>query len=37
MGLASPFPGLAGTIFIAFIGAVVLLVILHFIQRRRAI
>jgi uncharacterized membrane protein YeaQ/YmgE (transglycosylase-associated protein family) len=36
LGLSSPFPGLAGTIFIAFVGAVVLLFILHLIQRGRA-
>ena len=37
-GWHSPFGGLAGTIFIAFIGAVVLLVIIHLIRggtRRR--
>lgn len=37
LGLASPFPGLAGTIFIAFIGAIVLLLILHLIRRSRAV
>lgn len=37
LGLASPFPGLAGTIFVAFIGAVVLLFIFHLIQRGRAV
>jgi len=31
--IASPFHGLAGTIFVAFIGAVVLLVILRLIRR----
>ena len=31
-GWHSPFAGLAGTIFIAFVGAVVLLVILHLIR-----
>jgi uncharacterized membrane protein YeaQ/YmgE (transglycosylase-associated protein family) len=31
-GWHSPFAGLAGTIFIAFIGAVVLLVIIHLIR-----
>ena len=36
LGLASPFPGLAGTIFIAFVGAVVLLFILHLLQRGRS-
>jgi uncharacterized membrane protein YeaQ/YmgE (transglycosylase-associated protein family) len=33
MGWHPPFSGLAGTIFIAFIGAVVLLVILRIIRR----
>jgi uncharacterized membrane protein YeaQ/YmgE (transglycosylase-associated protein family) len=33
MGWHTPFSGLAGTIFIAFIGAVVLLVILRIIRR----
>lgn len=37
LGLTSPFAGLAGTIFVAFIGAVVLLFILHLFQRGRAI
>lgn len=37
LGLAAPFSGLAGTIFVAFIGAVVLLFILHLIQRGRAV
>lgn len=37
LGIASPFPGLAGTIFVAFVGAVVLLFILHLIQRGRAV
>ncbi|MBD1866588.1 GlsB/YeaQ/YmgE family stress response membrane protein [Leptolyngbya sp. FACHB-671] len=36
LGIASPLPGLAGTIFVAFVGAVVLLFILHLIQRGRA-
>ena len=31
--IASPFHGLAGTIFVAFIGAVVLLVVLRLIRR----
>ncbi|WP_068819923.1 GlsB/YeaQ/YmgE family stress response membrane protein [Phormidesmis priestleyi] len=35
LGLTAPFAGLAGTIFIAFVGAVVLLVVLHLIQRSR--
>lgn len=37
-GWSSPFGGLAGTIFVAFIGAVVLLVIIHLVRggsRRR--
>lgn len=33
MGWGSPLPGLAGTIFIAFIGACVLLLILRLIRR----
>lgn len=37
LGVASPFSGLAGTIFIAFIGAVVLLVVLHLIRGSRAV
>lgn len=37
LGVSSPFPGLAGTIFVAFIGAVVLLFILHLIQRGRVV
>lgn len=36
-GLHSPFAGLAGTIFIAFVGAVVLLVILNLFNRRGAV
>jgi uncharacterized membrane protein YeaQ/YmgE (transglycosylase-associated protein family) len=32
-GWSVPFHGLAGTIFVAFIGAVVLLVIIHLVQR----
>ena len=35
LGVATPFSGLAGTIFTAFIGAVVLLVILHAVHRSR--
>jgi len=35
LGLTAPFAGLAGTIFIAFVGAVVLLVVLHLIRRSR--
>ncbi|MDQ3333694.1 MAG: GlsB/YeaQ/YmgE family stress response membrane protein [Myxococcota bacterium] len=34
-GWRTPFAGIAGTIFVAFIGAVVLLVILHLISRGR--
>lgn len=39
LGVTTPFGGLAGTIFTAFIGAVVLLVILNLVTRgrRRAI
>jgi len=33
LGAASPFGGLAGTIFVAFIGAVVLLFLLRIIRR----
>jgi uncharacterized membrane protein YeaQ/YmgE (transglycosylase-associated protein family) len=33
-GWSTPFHGLAGTIFVAFIGAVVLLLILHLFNRR---
>jgi uncharacterized membrane protein YeaQ/YmgE (transglycosylase-associated protein family) len=33
LGVSSPFGGLAGTIFIAFIGAVVLIFILRLIKR----
>ena len=36
-GWATPFGGLAGTIFVAFIGAVVLLLILHLFNRRRVV
>jgi uncharacterized membrane protein YeaQ/YmgE (transglycosylase-associated protein family) len=38
MGWASPFPGIAGAIFVAFIGAVVFLLIVRLIRgtRRRA-
>ncbi len=35
LGVSTPFSGLAGTIFTAFIGAVVLLVILHAVMRAR--
>ncbi|MBV8757152.1 MAG: GlsB/YeaQ/YmgE family stress response membrane protein [Deltaproteobacteria bacterium] len=41
MGWHAPFVGLAGTIFVAFIGALILLVVLHLIHsatyRRRAL
>lgn len=33
LGVTTPFSGLAGTIFTAFIGAVVLLFILHLVSR----
>lgn len=36
-GWHTPFPGLAGTIFVAFIGAVILLVGLHLIRGRPAL
>ena len=36
LGIASPIGGLAGTIFIAFIGAIVLLLLLRLINRARA-
>lgn len=35
LGVNTPFGGLAGTIFVAFIGAVVLLFLLHLIAGRR--
>lgn len=35
LGLTAPFVGLAGTIFVAFVGAVILLLVLHLIQRSR--
>ena len=35
LGVSSPFRGLAGTIFVAFIGAVVLLFLIHLVRRRR--
>lgn len=35
LGVAAPFGGLAGTIFTAFIGAIVLLFLLHVITRSR--
>ncbi len=38
MGWGTPFPGIAGTIFVAFIGAVVLLLIIRLVRgsKRRA-
>ena len=33
----APFAGLAGTITVAFIGAVILLVVLHLVQRNRTL
>ncbi len=35
LGVTTPFDGLAGTIFTAFVGAVVLLVLLHLVTRGR--
>jgi uncharacterized membrane protein YeaQ/YmgE (transglycosylase-associated protein family) len=35
LGWAAPFGGLAGTIFVAFIGAILLLLILHLLRPRR--
>ena len=35
LGVTSPFGGLAGTIFVAFIGAVVLLFVLRLLRRPR--
>lgn len=36
-GWHTPFAGLAGTIFIAFVGAVILLVVLHLVRGRPAL
>lgn len=36
LGIATPFSGLAGTVFVAFIGAVVLLLVLRALRPRRA-
>lgn len=36
LGLTTPFGGLAGAIFVAFIGAVVLLLVLRAVRPRRA-
>lgn len=35
LGVTAPFGGLAGTIFTAFIGAIVLLFVLHLVTRSR--
>ena len=35
LGVSTPFGGLAGTIFTAFVGAVVLLFLLHLVMRSR--
>ena len=35
LGVSTPFDGLAGTIFTAFVGAVVLLFLLHLVTRSR--
>ena len=35
LGVSAPFGGLAGTIFTAFVGAVVLLFLLHLVMRSR--
>ena len=37
LGTSSPFGGLGGVIFVAFIGAVVVLVIYHAVTRRRTL
>jgi uncharacterized membrane protein YeaQ/YmgE (transglycosylase-associated protein family) len=37
LGVSSPFGGLAGTIFVAFIGAVVLLFLLRLVRGRRRV
>ncbi|MBK7594533.1 MAG: GlsB/YeaQ/YmgE family stress response membrane protein [Gemmatimonadetes bacterium] len=36
LGIVTPFRGLAGTIFVAFVGAVVLLLVLRALRPRRA-
>ena len=36
-GWQTPFTGLAGTIFVAFIGSVILLVVLHLVRGRPAL
>ena len=35
LGWSTPFPGIVGTIFVAFIGAIVLLLLLRLIRRAR--
>ena len=37
LGVATPFSGLPGIIFTAFVGAVVLLLILHLVAKRRRV
>ncbi len=37
LGVGSPFGGLAGSIFVAFIGAVVLLLLLRLVRRGRSV
>ena len=37
LGVTSPIGGLAGVIFVAFIGAVVVLVVYHMVVRRRLV
>jgi uncharacterized membrane protein YeaQ/YmgE (transglycosylase-associated protein family) len=37
MGWTAPFAGIAGTIFVAFIGAVLLLVIIRLLRPRRSL
>lgn len=36
LGIVTPFRGLAGTVFVAFVGAVVLLLVLRALRPRRA-
>ena len=36
IGIVTPFRGLAGTVFVAFVGAVVLLLVLRALRPRRA-
>ena len=37
LGVGSPFAGIAGTIFVAFIGAIVLLLLLRLVHRSRSV